>query len=81
MKFQSLQMDKLYFDPPEDVRELYDKIDLEEEWHSKLKRRCDEQGVIFFTSPTYLDAVDLLQSLEVPLLSLRPRRSARFLSS
>ncbi len=78
VKFQSLQMDALYYDPPEDVQELYAKIDLEEDWHAKLKSHCDEKGVIFFSSPTYLGAVDLLRSLEVSLFKLASAQVGTF---
>jgi len=78
IKFQSLQMNALYYDPPEDVRRLYDQIDLEEDWHARLKEHCDKQGVVFFSSPTYLEAVSLLRSVDVALFKLASAQVGTF---
>jgi len=78
VKFQSLQMEALYYDPPVDVRQLYAQIDLEEEWHFQLKEHCDKRGVVFFSSPTYLEAVDLLQSMDVALFKLASAQVGTF---
>ena len=60
VKFQSLQRKHLYLNPTQEETDLYNKIDLEEDWHFKLKEHCDRRGIVFFSSPTYFRSVDLL---------------------
>jgi sialic acid synthase SpsE len=78
VKFQSLQMKDLYHDPGPDVRALYAKIDLREDWYLRLQERCRQRGVAFFSSPTYLSAVDLLESLGVSLYKLASAQVGTF---
>ncbi len=78
VKFQSLNMDKLYFDPSDDVKSLFKKIDLEESMHQDLKDYADEVGITFFSSPTYLDAVDLLDNLGIPLFKIASAQVGTF---
>lgn len=78
VKFQSLQMKDLYLDPAPDVRRLYSQIDLSEAWYAELQQRCADRGVVFFSSPTYLSSVDLLESLGVPLYKLASAQVATF---
>lgn len=78
VKFQSLNVKKLYYSPSPDMRELHQKIDLQEEWHSLLKSYSDRKGITFFSSPTYLEAVDILESIEVSLYKLASAQIGTF---
>ncbi len=78
VKFQSISLDELYHEPSEETRALHRKIDLPEEWYPELKRRCDEGGVDFLSSPTYLKAVDLLEEVGVPAFKLASAQVAVF---
>ncbi len=73
VKFQTLRRDRLVspciisggkvIDNPS-----YQKItnlELSDEWHYTLKRAADEAGIEFFSTPFYLEAVDLLESVGV----------------
>src|SRR6056297_2858793 len=70
VKFQSINMEELFWDPKESDRELHKKIDLEESWHEELKQYCDSRGILFFSSPTYMQAVNILESINVKLYKL-----------
>jgi sialic acid synthase SpsE len=70
VKFQSLQMKELYLDPTQDVKNLYAQIDLDESWYFELKSHCDKRNVTFFSSPTYMGAVDLMERLNVSVYKL-----------
>ena len=78
VKFQSINIDKLYWKPNQETIELHKKIDLEESWHQKLKDHCDKRSITFFSSPTYLDAVDLLEAIDVPLYKLASAQIGTF---
>ena len=78
VKFQSLQMERLYLNPGAEIRALHKQIDLEEDWHAKLKSHCEKRGVLFFSSPTYLGAVDLMEAIEVPLYKLASAQVGTF---
>ena len=78
VKFQSLQMEHLYLNPSAKVRALHKQIDLEENWHAKLKDHCEKQGVLFFSSPTYLGAVELMEEIGVPLYKLASAQVGTF---
>lgn len=72
VKFQSIKPDKLYRmkEQDQDFIELLSSIELKEEWHQKLMDYCVKKGVIFFSCPTYLEAVELLTKTGVKLLKL-----------
>jgi sialic acid synthase SpsE len=69
VKFQTLDYDKLFHDPTTDdeVAELYERIELPEDWHGELQEYAKKAGLTFFSSPTYPEAVDLLSDLGVPV--------------
>ncbi len=46
--------------------ELYSEASLPYEWHREIKELCDEYNLIFFSSPFDKEAVDFLESLDVP---------------
>ena len=70
VKFQSINLGELYIDPAPNMTALHRKIDMEEIWHARLKEYCDKANVIFFSSPTYMRAVDLLEDIGVDLYKL-----------
>lgn len=78
VKFQSLRLDRLYKDPPKHIRELHARIDMEEAWCADLLAHAKRRGVLFFSSPTYLDAVRLLDRLDVPLFKLASAQVGTF---
>lgn len=78
VKFQSINLEELYHEPSDSTRSLHRKIDLPESWHAPLKQRCDEQGVVFFSAPTYLRAIDELEAVNVELYKLASAQIAVF---
>jgi len=70
IKFQSLNVKKQYHNPSEELIDLHKKIDLPESWYEKLKEKCDQRKVIFVSSPTYKDSIDLLQNVDVCLYKI-----------
>ncbi len=78
VKFQSIRLDRLYREIPEDLRHLREKIELPEEWYGELAEFAKEQGVLFLSSPTYTEAVDLLEETGVPLFKIASPQTALF---
>lgn len=78
VKFQSIKLSELYYDPSEATKELHKKIDLPEQWHALLKDYCDKKGIIFFSTPTYLRSVDILEELDIPLYKLASAQIGTF---
>lgn len=70
VKFQSIDLVNLYANPTPKIRALHRMIDMEESWHARLKEQCDQEGVIFFSSPTYIRAVEILEGIGVDLYKL-----------
>jgi len=78
VKFQSLNLKELYYDPSDKIIALHKKIDLEESWHLELKNYCDKKRITFFSSPTYLKSVDILESVNVSLYKLASAQIGTF---
>ncbi|GAA5510447.1 N-acetylneuraminate synthase family protein [Novipirellula caenicola] len=78
VKFQSIALDALYLDPSDETRKLHQAIDLDESWHRPLKEHCDKRGILFFSTPTYLQSVDLLNDLSVDLFKLASAQIGTF---
>jgi len=78
VKFQSIDLDSLYLEPNEETRTLHKAIDLDESWYVPLKEHCDRRGIIFFSTPTYLKAVHLLDELSVDLFKLASAQIGTF---
>jgi sialic acid synthase SpsE len=70
VKFQSIDLSSLYYKPSPSTVELHEKIDLPEEWHAELQEYADNKKITFFSTPTYLGAVDILEDLAVPFYKL-----------
>jgi N-acetylneuraminate synthase len=45
------------------VYEVYEDASLNEEWNEKLKRKCDEVGIEYMTSPYDFESIDQVDSL------------------
>ena len=78
VKFQSINVDELYHDPSPEVQELHSRIDLREEWHVILSDYCKSKSIIFFSSPTYLKAIDILEDIDVPLYKIASAQIGTF---
>lgn len=78
VKFQSINVDKLYYEPTNEIIELHQKIDLKEEWHYKLNEFCKTEEIIFFTSPTYIKAIDILEEIDIPIYKLASAQIGTF---
>jgi len=70
VKFQSIDVGELYYQPSEQTKALHRKIDMAEDWHGLLSEYCTKKGITFFSAPTYLRAVDILEEINVPLYKL-----------
>jgi sialic acid synthase SpsE len=68
VKFQSIRFDKLYHHSNETTkfREWFRQIELDENWYLDLANQAKKSGIDFISSPTYIEAVDLLEELNVP---------------
>jgi sialic acid synthase SpsE len=72
VKFQSIRFDRLYDSAkePAEFREWFRQIELDEAWYPQLAERARSAGVDFLSSPTYVEAIDLLLACGVPALKL-----------
>lgn len=78
VKFQSINVSELYYQPSEQTKALHRKIDMAEEWHAILSKYCTQKGITFFSAPTYLKAVDILEEIDVPLYKLASAQIGTF---
>jgi len=78
VKFQSIDVNELYYNPSSRIKELHKKIDLSEEWHYELKEYCDKHNITFFSAPTYLKAIDILEDINVELYKLASAQIGTF---
>lgn len=78
IKFQSIQLNELYHQPDTATSEFIKKLEFPEEWHFILKEYCDKRNILFFSSPTYLKSVDLLEEINVPLYKLASAQIGTF---
>jgi len=78
VKFQSLNVNELYHHPSEEIKKLHARIDLEESWHYLLNDYCHKKGILFFSSPTYLKSIDILEGLNVPFYKLASAQIGTF---
>lgn len=73
----ALDVDNEFFGPKKEglwkgVRpyDLYKKASLPYEWHLPLQKRAKKRGLEFFSSPFDFEAVDFLETLQVPLYKI-----------
>jgi sialic acid synthase SpsE len=78
VKFQSINVHKLYFNPTEDIAALHRKIDLDERWHSELQSYSRKKEINFFSAPTYIEAVDILERINVDIYKLASAQIGTF---
>lgn len=78
VKFQSIDINELYYKPSEKTQELHKKIDLDESWHHALKDYCDKKNITFLSSPTYLKSIDILEEINVELYKLASAQVGTF---
>lgn len=78
VKFQSIDVDELYYQPSEETKALHQKIDMNEKWHGLLSEYCRQKGVTFFSAPTYLKAIDILEEVNVSLYKLASAQIGTF---
>jgi sialic acid synthase SpsE len=78
IKFQSIKLEELYLDPDNETATFIRQLEFPEEWHVLLKEYCDKLGIVFFSSPTYLKAVDLLEQVNVPVYKLASAQVGTF---
>lgn len=78
VKFQSIQLNELYLNPSHKVSNFIKQLEFPENWHQILKEYCDKKNIIFFSSPTYLKAVDLLEEVKVDLYKLASAQIGSF---
>ena len=78
IKFQSIQLNKLYYNPDVKTTEFIKKLEFPEEWHFELNEYCKKKDILFFSSPTYMDAVDLLEQINVPIYKLASAQIGTF---
>jgi len=78
VKFQSIQLNELYLKPDIKTTTFIKQLEFPEAWHFILKDYCDKQNIIFFSSPTYMKAVDLLEEINVSLYKLASAQIGTF---
>lgn len=78
VKFQSLNEKKLYKNPSQDIKVLHKLIDMEEEWHHELKSYAETKDIIFSSSPTYIEAVEILRGIDVDYIKLASAQVGTF---
>ncbi len=78
VKFQSINVEKLYYNPSQETLNLHRKIDLEESWHSLLKEYCDKRNIVFMSTPTYLESIDILEKIGVKYYKLASAQIGTF---
>jgi sialic acid synthase SpsE len=78
VKFQSIDVGQLYYQPSKQTKTLHQKIDMDEKWHRLLTEYCKKKGITFFSAPTYLGAVDILEEINVPLYKLASAQIGTF---
>jgi sialic acid synthase SpsE len=80
VKFQSQKLEEQYVPARESAEfiEFFRTTELPEDWYPELASTARKHGVIFFSSPTYLAAVDLLEAVGVPLFKIASPQAATY---
>ena len=73
----ALDVDNEYFGPKKKglwkgwrPYDLYKKASMPYEWQPKLKKIAEESGLVFFSSPFDLEAVDFLEEMQIPIFKI-----------
>jgi len=80
VKFQSLKFDRLYFkkNSTRDLEILHNSIDLEEDMFSKLFSYARGKKLIPLSCPTYFEALDILENLDIDAYKIASPQSVGF---
>jgi sialic acid synthase SpsE len=78
VKFQSIKLSELYLNPNKKVSKFINKLEFPENWHYELKKYAEKVGITFFSSPTYLKAVEILEDIDVSLYKLASAQVGTF---
>ena len=78
VKFQSIKVDELYFRPDQKTREFVSRLAFPEKWHYELNDYCKQKGIVFFSSPTYMRSIDIMEEIDVPLYKLASAQIGTF---
>ena len=72
VKFQSIIPKKIYNldDLNQEDLKLLESIKLQEDWYPKIRDFCEKKDILFFSAPTYIEAVDLLIKHGVKLIKI-----------
>lgn len=72
VKFQSLNLKKQYALSRHDrsLKELFRQIELQESWYPILADEAKKAGISFCSAPTYIEALPLLEAVQVPFYKL-----------
>jgi sialic acid synthase SpsE len=78
VKFQSQKLEEQYLADRESVEfvESFRKTELPEDWYPELAAEAHRRGVVFFSSPTYRRAVELLERVGVPVFKIASPQAA-----
>ncbi|MBA7580652.1 N,N'-diacetyllegionaminic acid synthase [subsurface metagenome] len=77
VKFQSIKYDMLYIKKENtETEKLFEKIQLKEDWHKELFDYCRTKQILFCSAPTYLEAVDILERINVKLYKIASPQTA-----
>ncbi|MDA8912011.1 N-acetylneuraminate synthase family protein [Pseudomonadales bacterium] len=78
VKFQSIDVEQVYYQPKPKIKELHRKIDMDEKWHWLLSEYCRGRGITFFSAPTYIKAIDIMEEVGVSLYKLASAQIGTF---
>jgi sialic acid synthase SpsE len=78
VKFQSLNVSEQYYQPDKKIIDLHKKIDFEESWHYELNEYAKTKGITFFSSPTYFNAIDILENINISVYKLASAQIGTF---
>ena len=78
VKFQSIQTDALYHKPSLSTRNFVNQLEFPEDWHFQLSEYAKKLDVTFFSSPTYLKSIDLLEEIKVPIYKIASAQIGTF---
>lgn len=78
IKFQSINLKSMYFNPDKNTADFVKRLEFPEDWHQILNEYCKKKGIVFFSSPTYMSSVDLLEEIDVPIYKLASAQIGTF---